>query len=261
MATMPSSRFLRRPKLAPTQFDAALALLVPSAQCAGNASSACFSTSSARWKKDNNKNRGVSAVKATALRPRQTLSVRQKDFETQQLPKPVPVKHKVTGTPDHGLWGFFKNQQLLQTPLDEQRHGRAWTVGELRTRDWDALHQLWWICVKERNRLATEKIERKRLNAGYGDFENQERDKTVQETMQAILDSLAERRQAYREALVLAQNDPDIDFSKTGLPRYTTPPYDPLEADDTPDDTAAAPTSQEPAKDLTIAEPKEKVVV
>lgn len=114
---------------------------------------------------------------------------------------------------------------MANGPVADRDTGRAWTVGELRTRDWDALHQLWWICVKERNRLATEKIERKRLNAGYGDFENQERDKTVQETMQAILDSLAERRQAYREALVLAQNDPDIDFSKTGLPRYTTPPY------------------------------------
>jgi large subunit ribosomal protein L47 len=30
----------------------------------------------------------------------------------------------VTGTPDHGLWDFFKDQKLLQTPVDEQRHGR-----------------------------------------------------------------------------------------------------------------------------------------
>ena len=44
--------------------------------------------------------------------------------------------------------------------------GRSWTVGELRSRDWDSLHQLWWVCVKERNRLATEKLERKRLENG-----------------------------------------------------------------------------------------------
>lgn len=103
--------------------------------------------------------------------------------------------------------------------------GRAWTVGELRSRDWDALHQLWWVCVKERNRLATEKIERKRLNAGYGDYENQGRDKTVQETMKAILDTLAERHQAYQEAYALAQRDPDIDLSRTDGPQYTQPPY------------------------------------
>lgn len=103
--------------------------------------------------------------------------------------------------------------------------GRAWTVGELRSRDWDALHQLWWVCVKERNRLATEKIERKRLNAGYGDYENHGRDKTVQETMKAILDTLAERHQAYQEAYALAQRDPDIDLSRTDGPQYTQPPY------------------------------------
>lgn len=103
--------------------------------------------------------------------------------------------------------------------------GRSWTVGELRSRDWDTLHQLWWVCVKERNRLATEKLERKRLDAGYGDFENEERDKTVQETMKAILDTLAERHQAYQEAYVLAQSDPDIDLSRTDGPQYTQTPY------------------------------------
>lgn len=200
-------------------------------------------------------------MRATALRPRQTLSVRQKDFEKQQLPKPVEIQHQLTGTSDHGLWGFFKDQKLLQTPVEEQRHGRAWTVGELRSRDWDTLHQLWWVCVKERNRLATEKIERQRLNAGYGDYENQERDKTVQETMKAILDTLAERHQAYQEAFALAQHDPDIDLSRTDGPQYTQPPYDPLEADDTPYDAQAAPTIEEPVKDKTSTEPREKVNV
>jgi large subunit ribosomal protein L47 len=98
--------------------------------------------------------------------------------------------------------------------------GRSWTVGELRSRDFDTLHQLWWICVKDRNRLATEKIERKRLEAGYGDYENQQRDKTIQETMKAILDTLAERHQAYQEAFELAKHDPNIDLSRTDGPQY-----------------------------------------
>jgi large subunit ribosomal protein L47 len=62
-------------------------------------------------------------VRATGLRPKQTLSVREKDFEAQKLPKPVKIEEKVTGTPDHGLWGFFKDKKLLQTPVEEQRHG------------------------------------------------------------------------------------------------------------------------------------------
>jgi hypothetical protein len=103
--------------------------------------------------------------------------------------------------------------------------GRSWTMGELRSRDWDSLHQLWWICAKERNRLATEKIERNRLNAGYGDYENQQRDKTVQETMKAILDTLAERHQAYLEAVELAKSDPTIDLSRTDGPHFIQEPY------------------------------------
>jgi large subunit ribosomal protein L47 len=114
---------------------------------------------------------------------------------------------------------------MTKVVVADRGTGRAWTVGELRSRDWETLHQLWWVCVKERNRLATEKIERKRLNAGYGDYENQERDKTVQETMKAILDTLAERHQAYQEAYALAQLDPDIDLSRTDGPQYTQPPY------------------------------------
>jgi large subunit ribosomal protein L47 len=103
--------------------------------------------------------------------------------------------------------------------------GRSWTIGELRSRDFESLHQLWWVCVKERNRLATEKIERKRLEAGYGDHENQQRDKTIQKTMKAVLDTLAERHQAYQEAFELARRDPTIDLSRTDGPQYEQTPY------------------------------------
>ncbi|KAH7379622.1 50S ribosomal protein-like protein L4 [Pyrenochaeta sp. MPI-SDFR-AT-0127] len=254
MAAISSSRMVR-PSLTSTRSDAILAFLVPSAQCTRNAR---FSTSRPLCKKDNNSNRGLSAVRNTGLRPRQTLSVKQKDFANQQLPKPVKIEEKVTGSPDHGLWDFFKDQKLLQTPVEEQRHGRSWTVGELRNRDWDSLHQLWWVCVKERNRLATEKIERKRLDAGYGDYENKQRDTTVQETMKAILDTLAERQVAYNEALELAKRDPDIDLSRTDGPQYTQPPYDPLEPDEAPYDIQPEPATETPAKDKTFPEAEER---
>ncbi|KZM22979.1 54S ribosomal protein L4 mitochondrial [Ascochyta rabiei] len=243
-----TSRMLR-PSLASSHADAVLSFLVPSIRCAR------FSTSPTLLKKDNNSSRGVSAVRQTGLRPRQTLSVRHKDFANQQLPTPVKIEEKPTGTHDHGLWDFFKDQKLLSTPEDLSQHGREWTMGELRSKDWDSLHQLWWVCVKERNRLATEKLERARMKALYGDFEGKARDEVVQKTMKAIVDTLAERTQAYQEALALASSDPSIDLSRTDGPQYTQLPYDPLEPEAFEDEEAPA---ADMAKDST-SQPNEKL--
>jgi large subunit ribosomal protein L47 len=107
--------------------------------------------------------------------------------------------------------------------------GREWTVSELRPREWEVLHKLWWVCVKERNRLATEKITRQRVQAGYGDLENNERDKVIQKSMKAVIDVLVERNNAYNEAYQLAQTDPEIDLNRLAN-QYQPPsselPYD-----------------------------------
>lgn len=57
--------------------------------------------------------------------------------------------------------------------------GRAWTYKELSGKAWDDLHQLWWVCAKERNRIATSENERDRTKAGFGDYEAEERVKVV----------------------------------------------------------------------------------
>ena len=128
MASLPPSCLLRS-RAAWAHPDSTRCFLVPAGQCLRATPRASFSTSPVQRKKDNNSDRGVSAVRGTGLRPRQTLSVKEKDFANQKLPQPVKIEQKVTGTADHGLWGFFKDKKLLQTPVEEQQHGTATTYG------------------------------------------------------------------------------------------------------------------------------------
>ncbi|KAJ6172337.1 54S ribosomal protein L4 mitochondrial Precursor [Penicillium chermesinum] len=142
------------------------------------------------------KNRGVSAIHRTGPKFKLTAA-------KYPLPKPVPRDQlpEPAKTPKHGLWGFFpKSRETLSTPESDGEHGRPWAIPELREKSWEDLHRLWWVCVKERNRIATSNYERARLMAGYGDHEADVRDKAVLTTMRAIKHVLRERWYAWEEA-------------------------------------------------------------
>lgn len=159
--------------------------------------SAPFSSTSSQQKrarKDGNLYRGVSALYRSGLNK----GLHRHNWVTEYpLPKPVldPARRTQMATdPEHGLWDFFPpNKTLMATPAEMNAHGRAWSVQELRVKDWDDLHRLWWVCIKERNRLYTYEVERKRLGGMYGDYESQKRMKVVSEAIfAALVDGIAD---------------------------------------------------------------------
>lgn len=71
--------------------------------------------------------------------------------------------------------------------MADEHAGRSWIVQELRHKSWEDLHCLWWTCCKERNILATQSYERRRLKAGYGEAEILDRDHAVSHNLDKSL--------------------------------------------------------------------------
>lgn len=128
-----------------------------------------------RRNRDHNRNRGLSAIRGTGTR--EVLSV-----DNEPLPRPVKRDEfpAVLTDADHGLWDFFYSKDKpLNTPQEDAAHGRSWRVEELRRKSWEDLHSLWWVCIKERNRIATGNWERAKGKYGYGDSESKAREMEV----------------------------------------------------------------------------------
>ncbi|RYP68307.1 hypothetical protein DL769_005531 [Monosporascus sp. CRB-8-3] len=175
-----------------------------------------FSTTPAqsmrRPRRDNNRLRGLSSIYRSG--PRFRMNIRK-----DEVPKPADYKPAadVQVDPNHGLWQFFYGRdKLLLTPEEDAEHGRGWTVEELRRKSWEDLHKLWWVCVKEQNRIATHRREKQNMRLKNGVQETAERLAEVRKTMKAIRHALTERYYLWEDARVLAESDPEIDLSGNG---------------------------------------------
>ncbi|KAI9184141.1 54S ribosomal protein L4 mitochondrial [Blastocladiella emersonii ATCC 22665] len=95
-----------------------------------------------------------------------------------------------------GLDEFFETPTSI--PTTEITAGRAWDAADLRKKDFEDLHKLWYVLLKERNMLATQKGEAERLKV---DFLHQDRVVKVKKSMARIKGVLTERQIAYDEAV------------------------------------------------------------
>ncbi|KAI8388236.1 mitochondrial 39-S ribosomal protein L47 (MRP-L47)-domain-containing protein [Radiomyces spectabilis] len=101
----------------------------------------------------------------------------------------------------NGLYQFFENGQALPQKIWT---GRAWKASELRQKSFDDLHKLWYVLLKERNVLATQREEAKRLKIHKQVWSNQGRLKKCQKSMARIKCVLYERQREYESTLKTA---------------------------------------------------------
>ncbi|KAI8372559.1 mitochondrial 39-S ribosomal protein L47 (MRP-L47)-domain-containing protein [Choanephora cucurbitarum] len=93
-----------------------------------------------------------------------------------------------------GLYQFFENNQALPK---QNWTGRAWKAQELRQKSFDDLHKLWYVLLKERNVLATQREEARRMKLPKQIWTNQGRMQKCKKSMARIKFVLNERQIEY----------------------------------------------------------------
>lgn len=179
--------------------------LLPSLFASQPQTTSFSTTPSPQYPRDHNRNRGVSPMRRTG--PRQPLSV-------SKLPLPEPVRdpallNKVEVDSNHGLYNFFYSKdKTFLPPAEMEKHGRAWAVADLRGKSWEDLHALWWVCCKERNRIATAYQEAKRAKKGDLDV-RRERSEVVSKRTELRMHRADWHRSKKRRGIssIVCQND------------------------------------------------------
>ncbi|GJJ15627.1 hypothetical protein Clacol_009905 [Clathrus columnatus] len=174
------------------------------------------------------------------------LKFKRPRFEESQPEGPLRSHLNVEVNPNHGLFAFFRRRTeensyktpakdgpkeyvALERPV-EIPSGRAWKSVELRRKSFKDLHTLWYILLRERNLIDTQKGELRRFRLSVHPFLRQ-RARECRLSMTRIKQHLTERSKAYMQAAYLrrqlrmnkAQEDPQKPLSAQITESTVTP--------------------------------------
>ncbi|RDB18006.1 54S ribosomal protein L4, mitochondrial [Hypsizygus marmoreus] len=145
---------------------------------------------------------------------------------SQSSVNPTALKGRISVREDHGLYAFFRQKdeenligdakyEVVETPEKMQKEtGRAWKASELRLKSFSDLHTLWYILLRERNLLATQKEETRRM--GVTNTESQvslNRVHQCRKSMARIKAVINERRLAYEGAVKIAEEQREVQYN------------------------------------------------
>ncbi|KIP08103.1 hypothetical protein PHLGIDRAFT_127239 [Phlebiopsis gigantea 11061_1 CR5-6] len=114
----------------------------------------------------------------------------------------------------HGLYAFFRRVEkdgdvdydtVEPRNPSRQRSGRSWSAAELRLKSFKDLHTLWYVLLRERNLLATQRAEARRLGIQEARLASYAQVHKVRKSMARIKYVINERRLAYEQAVGLLE--------------------------------------------------------
>ncbi|POY75468.1 hypothetical protein BMF94_1370 [Rhodotorula taiwanensis] len=153
-------------------------------------------------------------ARSTAYRPKRTPTFygQHATAHPQEPGQPAP-KREETDTTGHPLWRFFHEQQPLEVPdKRKDNSSRSYSSAELRLKSFTELHQLWYVLLRERNVLLTQREEARRLRvdlSGYTAVPDKLR--LCQKSMARIKQVISERRHAALEAAEILRSRGQLD--------------------------------------------------
>ncbi|GAA6059567.1 hypothetical protein JCM10212_000623 [Sporobolomyces blumeae] len=152
----------------------------------------------------------TSLAQSTAHRPKRDPTTYGTYSKVQRKNWP---KKEETDTDAHPLWRFFHNKESLEVP--DKRHdysSRSWTSFELRRKSFEELHTLWYVLLRERNVLLTQREEARRLRIDLTGFSAvPDKLRMCQKSMARLKQTISERRHAALEAAEILRNEGNVE--------------------------------------------------